>query len=97
MHCSHKKKREGTERVTTLWVFFFPWTRETKEEEDFFSSSVSAIFPFQKDANFPLKRCRLTHNFPHVGGAAAQWPPCPFSPLFFSYKNRGAQEKERPK
>jgi len=27
------------------------------------------------------------------GGAAAQWPPCPLSPLFFAYKNKRRESK----
>jgi hypothetical protein len=49
----HEKKRKikrwnrNGAILTALWVFFFPWTREAGEEEDF-SSSVTTISPFKK-------------------------------------------------
>jgi hypothetical protein len=39
-----KKARNGTV-LMTLWVFFFPWTREEGEEEDF-SSPYFHRLPF---------------------------------------------------
>jgi hypothetical protein len=44
------KKREGGRNgavLKALWVFFFPWTRETGEEEDLFSP-VSHRLPFPR-------------------------------------------------
>jgi len=42
-----------------------------------------------------LKRCRLAHNFPCVGGAVAQWPPSPLSPLFLPIKTGEEKKNER--
>jgi hypothetical protein len=37
IYCSFKKKGRNGAVLKALWVFFFPWTRETGEEEDLFS------------------------------------------------------------
>jgi hypothetical protein len=52
----HKKKREAQNGVVlmALWVFFFPWTREAGEEEDFSSPCFHRLSSFkkhQKDAD----------------------------------------------
>jgi hypothetical protein len=49
-HTLFIKKREGGRNgavLKALWVFFFPWTRETGEEEDLFSP-VSHHLPFPR-------------------------------------------------
>jgi len=48
----------------------------------------------QKDAD---QGPPLAQNFPLIGGAAAQWPPCPLSPLFFAYKNMGRESTKKRK
>jgi hypothetical protein len=99
-HALFTKKKERRDRngavLTASWVFFFPWTCKAGEEEDF-SSSVTAIFPFkkmptpfQKDVDQPYLPKR---NFPHVGGAAAQWLPQPCLAPVFVGKNKGGEEK----
>jgi hypothetical protein len=50
-----------------LWVFFFPWTRETGEEEDFFFPCHRHL-PLQKDADSPLKRPRHKRGLESIGG-----------------------------
>jgi hypothetical protein len=81
MHCLFfvfkKEEARNGAVLMALWVFFFPWTREAGEEEDF-SSSVLTEFPSQKDADSLLKRHRqltLSTCWKGGGGAAAQWPP----------------------
>jgi len=65
-----KKKPETVPFWTALWVFFFPWTRETGEKYFFLPlfSLTSLPLKHQKDADQgPL----LAQNFPRVGGVAA--------------------------
>jgi hypothetical protein len=98
----HEKKREGRNGVvlTALWVFFFPWTREAREEKDF-SSSVTSISPFKKTPTPFQKDVDQPHlpkrNFPHVGGVVdgRQHTSCPshVSPLFLPIKT--GEEKKK--
>jgi len=63
IHCLFKKRKKEKKKeearnsavLMALWVFFFPWTCEAGEEEDF-SSFVFTEFPSQKDADSLLKR-----------------------------------------
>jgi hypothetical protein len=49
IYCSFKKKKGSRNGAVlkALWVFFFPWTREAGEEEDFF-------FPCFSPTSLPL-------------------------------------------
>ena len=104
MHCllkkEKKKKRENSKRCRfEQHIIFFPWTRsEAGEEEDYFSSSVTATFsfkktppPLQKDADLPTTFHVLDGRW--RGGSTVAAPAT--SPLFFTYKNRGEPKRKR--
>jgi hypothetical protein len=74
-----KKKARNGVVLTALWVFFFPWTSEAGEEEDFSSPCfhrLSSSQKHQKDADqgHPLAQ-KLSTCWTGGGGAAAQWSP----------------------
>jgi hypothetical protein len=74
--------------LTTLWVFFFPWTREAREEEDFSSPAFLlslSLLNLKKTSRQPPHL--LTTWWKKEGdvpfgrfGAVVQWPPRPRTP-----------------
>jgi hypothetical protein len=74
--------------LTTLWVFFFPWTREAREEEDFSSPAFLlslSLLNLKKTSRQPPHL--LTTWWKKEGdvpfgrfGAVVQWPPRPCTP-----------------
>ena len=74
-------------------IFFFPWTREAGEEEDFLPHfSPTSLPAFAKKDTYhghPLA------YFPSVEGMVEGRQHNRRLPLFFSYKNRGRGEKKK--
>jgi hypothetical protein len=97
-----KNKRDQNGAVLlALWVFFFPWTHDAGEEDDFFFLCHRHL-SLQKDVDSLSKRCRptpLAHkHFPRVGGAAAHCTAPVSLPCFFPIKTGEERvEKKREK
>jgi hypothetical protein len=97
-----KNKRDQNGAVLlALWVFFFPWTHDAGEEDDFFFLCHRHL-SLQKDVDSLSKRCRptpLAHkHFPRVGGAAAHCTAPVSLPCFFPIKTgeeRVEKKRER--
>jgi len=94
---SQKKTRRRKLETVPFWngtIFFFPWTRETGEEGDFFSFLCHRHPTFKKTSTYqPLSTC-----WTDGGGAAAQWPPhSRLPPLFLPIKIGEGEEKRRPR
>jgi len=94
---SQKKTWRRKLETVPFWngtIFFFPWTRETGEEGDFFSFLCHRHPTFKKTSTYqPLSTC-----WTDGGGAAAQWPPHPrLPPLFLPIKIGEGEEKRRPR
>jgi len=87
---------------TTPYVFFFPWTyREQGKKKTFLPCFSPPSLPprAQKDADTTHLLAMRWKNGGDVSlerfRAATQWPPRPLSPLFFTYKYRGDENKGR--
>jgi len=107
VHAKKKKRKEEEAKMVSFWtapyVFFFPWTREAGEEEDFFSSSVfHRHLSLKKTLTNPtcpkLSTCwrRGRRCVPRaVFGVAAQWPPpASLSPVFPINTRESTRKKE---
>ena len=94
VHAKKKKRKEEEAKMVSFWtapyVFFFPWTREAGEEEDFFSSSV-----FHR--HLSLKKTLTNPTCPKLStrfwGGCTVAAPCLSLPCF-SYKYKGEHEKK---
>jgi len=83
-----KKKARNGAVLTALWVFFFPWTREAREEEDFSSPAFLLSLPLLNLKKTPTQPPHLlTTWWKKEGdvplgrfGAAAQRPRRPCTP-----------------
>ena len=98
MHCSLKKKSPKQCRFERHYsLSSSPGCAENRGRRKFCSpifTDFSSSKEHQKDAD---QGPPLAQNFPLIGGAAAQWPPCPLSPLFFAYKNMGRESTKKRK
>jgi len=94
-----KKKAWNGAVLTALWVFFFPWTCEAREEEDFFFPYSHCLLFSRWPGKTPTKDLSLAQSFPHIGGmvegrqhsdSPGLSPPC-----FLPIKTREERAKKK--
>jgi len=88
-----RKEKEKTQTVlfwTALWVFFFPWTREAGEGEDFSSSVFHLHFSLKKTSTNPTCPKTISTCWRGSGGR-----PLPYPSPVFAYKNRGVEQTKK--